>query len=282
MFRLKSPEHFAQLSGETRLALDSEHFAARPQIGATREAAARIADAGRTARKGVAIIPVSGLLTPRGGSDWFGSWAGMDSLRAKIDNAADDPDVDAIVLAIDSPGGTVAGTPETAASVKRAAAAKKVVAIADTMACSAAYWIGAQASKFVATPSATLGSIGVMQAHVDYSAALAKDGVKVTLIRAGKYKNDANPYEPLGAEALAALQAETDDAYGDFVRAVAEGRRCSQQSVRDGMGEGRAVSAKQALAMNMIDAVETLDDLLTGLAGKKAAQAYRQRRAAIF
>jgi ClpP class serine protease len=88
------------------------------------------------------LISVQGGLMPRG--SWFGS--SLDGLRSQIRRAANDGDVAAIVLDIDSPGGTM----ETAAEVKAATAQKPVIAIANTLAASAAYWIGSQASEAVA------------------------------------------------------------------------------------------------------------------------------------
>jgi ClpP class serine protease len=120
-----------------------------------------------TANK-IALISVQGGLTPRG--SWFGS--SLDGLRSQIRRAANDADVAAIVLDIDSPGSTVAGTMETAAEVKAATTQKPVIAIANTLTASAAYWIGSQASEFVMAPSADVGSIGAMIPHQDVSGML--------------------------------------------------------------------------------------------------------------
>jgi ClpP class serine protease len=91
---------------------------------------------------------------------------------------------------------------------------------------------------------------------------MASEGVKTTLISAGKYKTEGNPYEPLSDEARAAMQAMVDDYYGMFTRAVAKGRGVSVDAVRNGFGEGRMVSASQAVKNGMADRVATLDQVL--------------------
>jgi hypothetical protein len=110
-----------------------------------------------------------------------------------------------------------------------------------------AYWLLSQCTRLVVTPSGEVGSIGVFAAHEDISPQLEQDGVKVTLIRAGKFKAETNPFEPLSEEAQAALQERVDEFYGMFVRDVAKGRNVSVDAVRSGFGEGRIVTAKNAL-----------------------------------
>lgn len=234
--------------------------------------------------KGVAIIPMYGALMSRGGSDWFGSWAGMDGLRAAIGAAAASNDVSAIVLAIDSPGGTVAGTPETAAAVRAAAAQKPVIAIADTLAASAAYWIGSQATKFVAAPSADLGSIGVVCMHSDYSRMLSEAGIDTTFITStdAPFKVEGNPYQPLSDEAKANWTQRADESMADFVRSVAEGRGKTQSAVRETFGKGRTMGAQAALAAGMIDAITTMDALLADLTSSKKAARPLAKRAALI
>jgi ClpP class serine protease len=134
----------------------------------TRRAMARVDAAGAAAASSstpskIAVIQVQGGQTPRG--SWFGT--SLSGLAGQVRRAAADADVASIVLDIDSPGGTVSGTPEAAAAVRDAAAQKPVIAIANTLAASAAYWIGSQASEFVMAPSADVGSIGAMILHQD-------------------------------------------------------------------------------------------------------------------
>ncbi len=117
-----------------------------------------------------------------------------------------DPDIGRVILDVDSPGGQVGGVEELAREIYQARGQKPVTAIANGLAASAAYWIATAADEFVVTPSGQVGSIGVFGMHQDVSAALEKDGVKVTMVSAGKYKTEGNPFEPLTDEARAAMQ----------------------------------------------------------------------------
>jgi capsid assembly protease len=140
---------------------------------------------------------------------------------------------------------------------------------------SAAYWLAASASEIVALPSAQVGSIGVFSMHEDVSKALDEKGVKVTLISAGKFKTEGNPFEPLSDDAKAAVQGTVDFYYGQFTSDVANGRGVAVDSVRAGFGEGRVVTAKDALKLGMIDRVGTLDDVVGDLLRGKAPQGQR-------
>lgn len=246
-------------------------------------AMAERADAGdqAPARQGrIAVLPIAGPLLPRGGTSWFGAWRGMDSIRAQLGALAADSDVTAIVLDIDSPGGTVAGAAETAAAVAAAASKKKVIAVANPQAASAAYWIGSQASEFVAAPGAEVGSIGVLSMHADVSQALQQAGVTMSVIRSAKFKGEGMPFSPLSDDARAFMQSRVDEAHGDFVRAVAAGRRTTQADVKDNFGEGRTVSATSAVKAGMADRIATLDSVIAGLTQPRAQQ--RRRSALAF
>jgi ClpP class serine protease len=122
------------------------------------------------------------------------------------------------------------------------------------------------------TPGGEVGSIGVWQAHFDYSQALATDGVKPTLISAGKYKVEGNPYEPLDEEARGFMQSRVDDYYGAFTKAVAKGRGQPIASVREGMGQGRVLGADAALTQKMVDGIATFDEVVTMMQKRGRAQ----------
>ena len=176
--------------------------------------------------------------------------------------ALKDESVSQILIDIDSPGGSVYGVAELADEIISARAQKPVIAIANSLAASAAYWIGACASEFYVTPGGEVGSIGVWQAHQDYSKAMDEAGVKTTLISAGKFKVEGNPYTPLDEDAQAFMQSRVDDYYAAFTKAVAKGRGVSIAQVRDGMGQGRVLGAEAALASNMVDGIASLDDVV--------------------
>jgi signal peptide peptidase SppA len=197
---------------------------------------------------GVAVLSVFGILAPR--MNLFTMASGgtsAEGLARDVRTAAADERIKAIVLAVDSPGGSCHLVTETAAAVRAARAFKPVTAVVSPLCASAAYWIAANASEIVATPSGDIGSIGVVGVHEDISKALEKAGVTVSLIAAGKHKTEANQFEPLSNEARATLQRRVDACYDQFVRDVAVGRGVSERDVRDGFGQGRLLSAHDAL-----------------------------------
>ena len=222
--------------------------------------------AAASAGSGIAVLPLYGVVTQRGNMVDDISGPGSTSTQqfaAVLRQMLADDTVGQILIDIDSPGGSVYGVAELASEIVKARAQKPVIAVANSLAASAAYWLGCSASEFYVTPGGEVGSIGVWQAHFDYSKALEEDGVKPTLISAGKYKVEGNPYVPLDEQAQAFMQSRVDDYYNAFVEAVAIGRGVSVNDVRTGMGEGRVLGADAALALNMVDGIASFDDVLT-------------------
>lgn len=217
----------------------------------------------------VAVIPLHGAITPRMSllSMLFGGSGGLESFGECFSDALDDDDVEAIVIDIDSPGGVIDLVPEMAAQILAARGSKPIVAVANTMAASAAYWIASAADELVVTPSGQVGSIGVYTIHEDFSKMEQMMGISTTIISAGPFKTDGNPYEPLSRGALAAMQDQVDTLYGMFTDAVAAGRGVKAAGVRAGFGEGRLVLAGQALQLKMVDRVETLGQTIARLGG---------------
>jgi signal peptide peptidase SppA len=189
--------------------------------------------------------------------------------------ALNDRGISSILFQIDSPGGAIDGVPEFADEIFAARGRKKIIAIANTMAASAAYWIASSAEELVVTPSGSLGSIGVFAVHEDLSKALDMAGVKVSLVSAGKYKVEGNPYEPLSHGARQNTQYQVNAFHQMFVQAVARGRNVSSLDVRTKFGEGRIVLAADAVRARMADRVATLDQTLArlGVGNRKSARA---------
>lgn len=265
------PERLAVISAVLHRAADGARLSAeeiRSAIGDAPEAAAERRTRDASAPGSIAVLPLFGIVSHRihqvqdisgpGGTsaEGFGK-----TLRL----AVQDPNVAAIVLDIDSPGGSVYGVPELADEIHAARAKKKIVAVANSMAASAAYWIGSAATELMVTPSGEVGSIGVWTGHEDWSKNLEMKGIKVSLISAGKHKVEGNPYQPLDEEARAAIQQSVNDYYGMFVRAVAKHRGAKAADVRDGFGEGRLVRAAEAVSAGMADGVATLDETIARL-----------------
>lgn len=235
------------------------------EIGARIGAAAERPNPARAGA--VAVLPVYGTIVQR--ADLFTEMSGGTSterVSALFAQMMADPSVGSIVLRIDSPGGGVYGVAELADQILKARGRKAIVAVADSMAASAAYWIASAADEIVVTPGGELGSIGVFAAHQDVSRLYDAEGVTMSLISAGKYKTEGNPFEPLSEEARAAMQSRVNDYYGLFVKAVAKGRGVSVDDVRGGFGEGRVIGAHQAVRLGMADRVDTYDATVARLA----------------
>jgi capsid assembly protease len=230
-----------------------------------------------TSRNGatIAIIPIIGTVTQRGGLDMATcqGFRSTDAIAEEIRVAAAEPKIDAIVLEVDSPGGEVYGVPEAWQAISESTKAKPIIAAVNSVSASAAYYMSSAATEIWINPSGQVGSIGVYCLHVDFSKALSTVGEQWTFISAGKYKLEGNPIEPLNDEARYAIQAQVDSYYNDFVRDVARGRRVASSVVSNGFGQGRMVRAKDAVTERMADQIGTLDQAIA-----RAAALGRKKR----
>lgn len=207
---------------------------------------------------GVAVIDVFGVLAHRTRMEGDSSWVqGYDGLARQFDQALADPLAQAILLHIDSPGGEVAGAFQLADQIRAARGTKPIHAIAGDLAASAAYLIASAADTIAVTRTGEVGSIGVVLRHVDISAALAQEGVRVTSIAAGAHKIDGNPYQQLPPDVHTDLQAQVNHYYGLFVDAVAVGRGMTPDAIR--ATEARVFTADQAVQMALADMIATPD-----------------------
>jgi signal peptide peptidase SppA len=210
----------------------------------------------------VVVIPIRGVLVPRMGT--WGELGGISTERIGrwLDDALSDPNVGAIILDIDSPGGLVEGTPELAAQIYAAREAKPIIAVANMMATSAAYWIGSAASELIVSPSGTTGSIGVVVVHTDWSAALAQAGLKVTILTAGAKKAEGNPYEPLDDDARNRIQELIEADYSDFIGAVAKYRGLNRKQVIAASNEARTLTPGEALSGGLINRIADMKTVM--------------------
>lgn len=226
-------------------------------------------------RGAVAVLPLRGVIAHRmGGMSEMSGAMSTERFAEMFRQALSDDSIVAIVIDIDSPGGTIAGVTELANQVFAARGRKPIVAHVNALAASAAYWIGSAADRIESTPSGQVGSIGIITSeHIDTSEADEKEGIKRTVISAGKYK--AEGHGPLTDEAKAAIKARVDEAYAVMVKDIARGRNIQPSAVAEGFGEGRIVSAKEALKLGMIDRIATMDEVIGRLVGRKSAAGVR-------
>jgi signal peptide peptidase SppA len=237
----------------------------------------------------VAVLPLHGVISNRRDlfAELFGDGTSAEGFSMAFRTAVAHQGIKAIVLDVNSPGGTVSGTEELSSLIHSARGSKPIVAHVNSMAASAAYWIASAADEMVVTPSGSVGSVGVIAAHNDISGLLARVGVKPTLITAGKYKGEGNPFEPLTDEAREHLQTRVDAAHQAFVKALARNRGVSQAVVEKSFGQGRLVDAPLAMHAGMADSIGTLDSVLsrfgatTAPAEKRRAFAFEREKRAL-
>jgi signal peptide peptidase SppA len=228
------------------------------------------AAAGSTQRVGggVAIVPLCGVLMPRPSflSMLFGGGrGGLIGFRENFREAIASPDIGAVVIDVDSPGGLVSLCPETATEIADARGSKPIIAVVNCLAASGAYWIASQADEIVMTPSGDVGSIGVYMLHEDWSKFNEEFGVNPTFVSAGRFKVEGNSEEPLSEAGQAAWQADVNATYDQFVAAVAAGRGVEESIVRETYGEGRVLNATDALEVGMVDRIDTIEAVIGDL-----------------
>ncbi len=225
---------------------------------------------------GVAVIPVYGVLMPRANvfTMYYGGTAATNVAKL-VEAASVDPGIGTIVLDLDTPGGSCFLIEETAQAIAKAAKKKPVLGMVNTTCASAGYYLASQCTEIIASPSALAGNIGIIMMHEDASGWLEKIGLRYQVISAGTYKHEGHGGQPLDDVALAAMQAIADDYYTQFVAAVARGRGVKLDAVRTGFGEGRILTARQALAAGVIDRIATFESVLASLGATLSPNAPR-------
>lgn len=209
----------------------------------------------------VAVISVHGIIgkhlssleTMCGGCD-------LDEVEEDLRAAMADPNTKAILLDINSPGGTVTGVPELAAKIAEWNQQKRIYAFCDSLCASAAYWLASSCEAIAITLTADVGSIGVYMALVDDSEWWQKEGYKLVLVKAGEHKADGISGQPVSDSAIARWQGEVDAIYQMFTSAVTTGRA----GVPNDVMQGQTLMGQAAVAALLAD--EIVPDLPTYLA----------------
>lgn len=227
---------------------------------------------------GVAVLRMSGVIAPKANLFMQVS-GGMSTQMAtkQLESATADPRVRSTILALDTPGGNVIGTPEMAAAVREMSAIKPIVTHSDGALASAGYWIGSAANAvYISGPTVQVGSIGVV---VDRSYNPASASREESIV-AGRYKRFSKSNEPLSDEDRAIVQADVDYVYSLFVDQVAAYRDTTSEQVLERMADGRVFRGQQAIDAGLVDGVLTLDALVESMATDPAP--YAKRRKAVF
>jgi signal peptide peptidase SppA len=203
--------------------------------------------------EGIATVPVQGALA-RKPSIWelaTGRVEDTDAIRNLIDQAAASSDIRGIMLAVDSPGGFFQGGPELAASVREANIRKPVVAHVAGMGASLAYLVASQASAIVASPSASVGSIGVIAMHADMTGLYEQLGIKLEVFRntAGTLKAPGAYGTSLTDEQRTHIQSGVDAVHKIFVDTV----KAARPQVKTGSMKGQTFMGNEAADLGLID-----------------------------
>ena len=184
---------------------------------------------------------------------------------------ADNDDAKALIVAINSPGGTVAGGESLYRAIAQVAEKKPVVAVMGGLAASAGYMVAMPAHHVLARESTITGSIGVLLETGDVSGLLGKLGITTEAIRSGLLKDQPNYTRPLTPDGREALQGLVNDMYAQFVDMVAKGRKMDPVRVRL-LGDGRAYTGRQALSLGLVDAIGDEQDARKWLATAKGVE----------
>lgn len=225
----------------------------------------------------IAVIHIDGVIAGTGSS--VDGVITPEEFLGKLDQAASDSNVKAVLLRIDSPGGTVAASQEIATEVARFE--KPVIASVGDVGASGAYMVASQCDEIVANRTSTVGSIGVISEIPNVAGLLEKVGVEFTVLTAGEFKDAGSPYRSLTTSETALIQEEVDFAYDEFVQIVADGRGMSVGEVRK-LATGWAWSGVKAKDLGLVDTLGTYEDAidraakLGGIEGDPALISYDQ------
>lgn len=219
-------------------------------------------------KNGTAFIPINGIIAKRmsGIHEMSGGATTTSQIQEDIVNALANDDVKDIALIIDSPGGSVAGVAELSDFIFKARGQKPIVAFADGLMASAAFWIGSAADKIIGSVSSEVGSIGVFSVVHDMSVAAHNQGIKVEVIRSGKDKGIGQPGTVITEANKAVIQETVDDFFNLFVNAVARNRGITIEEVMP-VATGKTFIGQKALDMGLIDEISTMEESFQSSAG---------------
>lgn len=202
----------------------------------------------------VAIVELEGLIVE------------VDDLVRELKRHRENPFVRAVVVRINSPGGVVAPTQELHGAIRRLReAGKPVVASLGAVAASGGYYVAVAADQIYANPGTLTGSIGVIMQLANVGGLMKKVGVEYVVVKAGQFKDIGNLGRPMSPEERQVLQTLLDDVHGQFIEAVADGRKLDRARVIQ-FADGRVFSGAQAKSLRMVDALGGLEDAVNGAA----------------
>jgi protease IV len=212
----------------------------------------------------IAIVQVEGLIMGEA----------VEHALKQIRQARDDQDVKAVVVRVDTPGGTVAGSDQIWREISMLKGRKPVVVSMGGMAASGGYWISAPGDAIYAEPTTLTGSIGVISEFPQVEGLLEKLGVQVSTIASGKWKDSGSYFRPMTDEERKRWQEVLDHTYQRFLRVVAQGRNLTLQDV-NAAADGKILTAQEALRLKLVNSIGYLDDAIAD--AKERAQLTKAR-----
>jgi signal peptide peptidase SppA len=251
--------------GKTPLAIEPRALGRILAVIAGRQEPAAVRAGGPQVVGETAVIPIAGPIF-RHASPLFEAIFGatsVDSIRAALRAAASAAGVQSILLAIDSPGGEVAGIADLADEIAATAQQKPMTAVADPSMYSAAYWLGSATGRVILPRDGGVGSVGVLAVHVDESQLLDNMGLKVTVLKSGARKDQFSSLQPLSDQARGELQAQVTQLAGTFFAAVAGYRGLSPDAVR--AFEGGTFTGQAAVDAGLADGIGTTESTLQAM-----------------
>lgn len=214
----------------------------------------------QTPHGGLAVIHVHGILGKHlSGFEMMCGGCSLDKLQSMLKVARDSHRIRKVVIAFNTPGGTVTGTPETADLIAEVDAIKPVIGFTDADCCSGGIYLASQCRRFYGTQSSEIGSVGVRMVLLDYSKAIEDGGVKVNAISSGKYKLAGANFKPLTDDEREMFQAESDRIYEQFKTAVTSVRAVDDKYLQGQIFRGE-IAAELGFTDGVVDDLDALID----------------------
>jgi signal peptide peptidase SppA len=218
----------------------------------------------------LAVVNISGSLTPQNRP--YNQYIGVvsyDEIRNSVFAALETDGIEGIVLDMDTPGGAASGVSELGDFLREVSDKyMPIYTYVGTTMASGGYWLGSVGKEIYASKLATVGSIGVVTVHADYSKMYKQDGIEITVLRSGEFKALGSPYEKLDDKARSQIQSQMDTIYDVFLETVAENRGTSVKALKETSAEGRVFIGSESVEVGLVDYISSFDMAIEAISKK--------------